>query len=100
MMCCSAIASTLFIPETFNDDAGVPLLPSPAVAAEVEEEEEAVPPKEEDVNPDDCAPDDWRRTPRTVDNATPLLAATFSIGHAPCILACTVVLIVFQPDRL
>ena len=86
-MCCKAIASILSIPDTLSEDAGVPpVTPVAAVVGVVEEEDG---PDEKDCDVALAFPL-LPRIPRTVDNATPLLAATFSMGHAPCILACTV----------
>mmetsp|Transcript_627 Transcript_627/g.1435 ORF Transcript_627/g.1435 Transcript_627/m.1435 type:complete len:222 (-) Transcript_627:779-1444(-) len=64
MIRCSATASALAIPETFEHDADAP--PAPVTAP-----------------PGAAPPVD----PRTLDSATPLRAATFSTGHAPCIFA-------------
>mmetsp|Transcript_13742 Transcript_13742/g.29530 ORF Transcript_13742/g.29530 Transcript_13742/m.29530 type:complete len:211 (-) Transcript_13742:156-788(-) len=85
MICCRASASMLVIPDRFKDEAGAPppalvtLLPAGA----------APPSEGVAVEPALFLLDKSPTSPLILDRATPLLAATFSTGHAPCIFACT-----------
>mmetsp|Transcript_30695 Transcript_30695/g.55644 ORF Transcript_30695/g.55644 Transcript_30695/m.55644 type:complete len:296 (+) Transcript_30695:337-1224(+) len=79
MICCRAMASMLVMPDMFNDEAGVPPLLFPAPAG-------AVPPNCAAVG---CAVFESPTIPRKLDSTTPRRAATFSMGHAPCIFAWT-----------